>query len=233
MRFSTPLVPGRLIRRYQRFLADVRLDDGSLVTAHCPNPGSMKGCMREEGRVLLSESDNPARKLAYTWELARIGRHWVCVNTMRPNQVVGEALARGGFPEFSGYPEVRAEAPMGENRRVDFLLGDGDRRFFVEVKSVTLAVGRRALFPDSVTKRGSAHLGELAAQVRAGHRAAMLYLVGRGDCDEAGPAVEIDPAYASHLGAAAAAGVETIAYRAKVLRSGITVGERIPFHVRW
>jgi sugar fermentation stimulation protein A len=231
VRFDRPLLPGRLLRRYKRFLADVLLDDGATVTAHCANPGSMMGLLRDRARVLLSESDSPTRKLRHTWELVRVGRTWAGINTMLTNRVVGDALRRGRIPELAGYPEIRAEAPMGERRRVDFLLGDGDRRCWVEVKNVTLAEGSQALFPDAVTERGRAHLVELAERVREGDRAAMLYLVNRGDCDRAGPAEAIDPAYAEALREAVAAGVETLAYRARAGRGGIRVERRIPFRV--
>ena len=229
MRFPGPLVPGRLVRRRKRFLADVRLLDGSLVTAHCPNPGSMKGSSKVGGRVLLTESDDEKRKLRYTWELARMGRVWVGVNTMRTNHVVGEALRGGRVPELEGYEEIRAEAPMGERRRVDVLLRSGEDLCYVEVKNVTFALDRTALFPDSVTARGSAHLVELAALAREGHRAVMFYLVNRSDCDRAGPARTIDPVYAGNLEAAVGAGVETLAYRARVGVNGIRLGDRVPF----
>jgi sugar fermentation stimulation protein A len=229
MKFPAPLVPGRLVRRYKRFLADIRLDDGTVVTAHCPNPGSMRSCLRPGGRVLLLENDDPARKLRYTWELARAGRIWVGVNTMRANRIVEEALRRRRIQELRGYDEIRPEAPMGERRRVDFLLGrDGDL-CYVEVKNVTLAEGSVARFPDSVTARGAAHLDELAARVTEGHRAVMLYLVNRSDCDRAGPARAIDPNYAARLEAAVEAGVGTIACRARAGRGGIRMVDRIPF----
>ncbi len=231
MKFPSPLVPGRLVRRYQRFLADVRLSGGAQVTAHCPNPGRMQGILRPGGRVLLSRSDNPRRRLAYTFELARVGRIWVGVNTLRTNRVVEEALRRRRIPELAAWPEIRPEAPLGECRRVDFLLRDGDRLCYVEVKNVTLAEGGTALFPDAVTARGRAHLRELAERVREGHRAVMLYLVNRGDCHRAGPARRIDPAYAEALERALEAGVTALAYRAKVGRSGITLAGRIPFEV--
>jgi sugar fermentation stimulation protein A len=231
MKFDAPLLPGRLIRRYKRFLADVRLDDDTVVTAHCPNPGTMKGCHRPGGRVLLSESDNPKRKLAYTWELARMGRIWVGVNTLRTNRVVGEALARRRIPEVADYPEIRAEVAMGDRRRVDFLLRDEDRLCYLEVKNVSLAVDGVARFPDAVTARGTAHLLELSERVREGHRAVMLYMVNRGDCDRAGPARDIDPVYAENLEAAVAVGVTTLAYRARVGKNGITLADRIPFEV--
>jgi sugar fermentation stimulation protein A len=219
-----------LIRRYKRFLADVRLEDGSVVTAHCPNPGSMKGCLVEDGEVLLSTSDDPNRKLKYTWELARINRTWVGLNTLRTNKVVEEALRKGKIPELAQYNLIRPETKMGENRRVDFLLSNDAGHAFVEVKNVTLTDGKKtALFPDSVTKRGSAHLQELSDRIREGHRAVMLYLVNRSDCDRCGPAGEIDPDYAENLRRAVMTGVETIAYRARVGQRGITVADRIPF----
>jgi len=231
MRFPTPLIPGRLLRRYKRFLADVRLDDGEVVTAHCPNPGSMKGVLRIGGRVLLSDSDNPARKLRYTWELARLGRIWAGVNTMRTNRVVEDALRRDRIPELTGYEEIRPEAPMGERRRVDFLLSTGEDLCYVEVKNVSLAEGTTALFPDSVTARGTAHLVELTALAEQGRRAVMLYLVNRADCDRAGPARAIDPTYAEHLDIAVKAGVETLAYRARSGRRGIRIEKRLPFEL--
>lgn len=229
MRFDPPLVPGRLLRRYKRFLADVEFDDGSVVTAHCPNPGSMRSLLRDGARVLLSDSMNPKRKLRYTWEMVRVGSRWAGVNTMRTNHIVHEALRRGRVEELSEYGAIRPEAPMGERRRVDFLLSEGDRLCYVEVKNVTLAEGTVALFPDSVTLRGRAHLEELEKMVEAGHRAVMLYLVNRPDCDRCGPAEEIDPEYAKTLREVAARGVETIAYRAKVGRREIRLADRVPF----
>lgn len=229
MRFPTPLLPGRLLRRYQRFLADVRLDTGEIVTAHCANPGSMKGLLREGARVLLSVSDDPKRKLRHSWELVRVGRHWACVNTAQPNRIVAEALAKGRIPELAGYDTIRPEAPMGERRRVDFLLSGAEGRCWVEVKNVTLADGSVARFPDSVTARGTAHLEELMERKRAGDRAAMLYVVNRGDCDRCGPAADIDPVYAGTLARAVAAGVETLAYRTRVGPAGVTLSHRVPF----
>jgi sugar fermentation stimulation protein A len=229
MRFPSPLLPGRLVRRYQRFLADVRLDDGSTVTAHCPNPGSMMGLLRRDARVLLTESDAPARRLRHTWELVRVGRTWAGINTMRTNRVVEEALRRRRLAELRGYAGIRPEAPLGERRRADFLLTGDGRRCWVEVKNVTLAEGATALFPDAVTERGTAHLRELLARVREGDRAVMLYLVNRGDCERAGPAEAIDPVYAETLREAVAGGVEAIAYRARAGRRGIRIERRIPF----
>jgi sugar fermentation stimulation protein A len=231
MRFDPPLVKGRLLRRYRRFLADVELADGRIVTAHCANPGSMKSLLTERAAVWLSSSDNPKRKLAYTWELVRVGRHYASVNTLRTNSIVGEALAAGRIPEFAGYERIRPEAPMGERRRVDFLLSRPGEVCYLEVKNVTLAEGTTALFPDSVTERGRAHLEELARRKRSGDRAAMIYVVNRGDCDRAGPACAIDPAYAETLVRVHAEGVEAIAYRTKVGPSGISISHRVPFLV--
>ena len=231
MRFAAPLVPGRLLRRYKRFLADVLLDDGSEVTAHCPNPGSMMGLLRPRARVLLSESDAPHRKLRYSWELVRVGRTWAGINTMRTNRVVEDALRRRRIPELAGWSEIRAEAPLGECRRVDFLLREDGRPCWVEVKNVTLADGNVARFPDAVTARGTAHLVELTGRVREGDRAVMLYLVNRGDCSWAGPAADIDPVYADTLREALDAGVEALAYRARAGRSGNRVEQRIPFRL--
>jgi len=229
MKFEPPLLGGRLVRRYKRFLADVVLDDGRELTVHCPNPGSMKSLVRDGARVYVSDSENLARKLRYTWELVRVGRHWAGVNTMRTNAVVGEALRKRRVPELTEYGTIRAEAPMGERRRVDFLLTEGDRRCFVEVKNVSLAEDGVARFPDSVTSRGRAHLVELRREVAEGNRGVMLYLVNRGDCATAGPADAIDPAYGETLREVVAAGVETLAYRAKVGKREIRLAERIPF----
>ena len=195
MRFDKPLLPGTLIRRYKRFLADVRLDDGRVVTALCPNTGSMKTCVLPGNAVLLSEHDVPTRKYRYTWEMIRTGRTWVGINTGNPNRVVHEAILAGRVPELAGYDEALREVPFGlENSRVDILLRKGDRHCYVEVKNVTLAAGGGvAAFPDSVTERGTKHLRELAAMVRRGHRGVIFYFLGRADCARVRPADEIDP----------------------------------------
>ncbi len=233
MRFEKPLLPGTLIRRYKRFLADVRLDDGRMVTALCPNTGSMATCVLPGNAVLLSEHDVPTRKYRYTWEMIRAGRTWVGINTGNPNRVVHEAIVAGRVPELSGYDEALREVPFGlENSRVDILLRKGDRLCYVEVKNVTLAAGgRMAAFPDSVTERGAKHLRELAAMVRRGHRAVIFYFLGRADCARVRPADEIDPEYGLTLRRALAAGVEALAYRAVIRPHGITLGAAVPFEV--
>lgn len=230
MRFPAPLVEGRLLLRHKRFLAEVRLEDGRWVTAHCPNPGSMRGCMGEGARVLVSRQDSPGRRLGWTWELVRVGRSWVGIHTGRANAVVGEALREGRVPELAGYSRVRGEVPYGaEGSRADFLM-EGRRlpRAWVEVKNVTLAEGRRALFPDSVTERGTRHLRELARRVRAGERGVLVFLVARGDCREVAPADAIDPLYGRTLREAAAAGVEVLAWRARVSPRGIRLARPLP-----
>jgi sugar fermentation stimulation protein A len=233
MRFSRPLVPGTLIRRYQRFLADVRLEDGFLVTAVCPNTGSMRSCSEAGRPVLLSESDSPSRKYRLTWEMIRMGRSWVGIHTGHPNRVVHEAILAGRVPELAGYTEVRREVPFGrENSRVDLLLRKEDGRCYVEVKNVTQAVGGGvAAFPDAVTERGRKHLRELAAMARRGHRAVIFFFLGRSDCRRVRPADEIVPAYGLALRKAVAAGVEPLAYRAVIRPAGITLGGRVPFEI--
>lgn len=233
MRFETPLVPGTLIRRYKRFLADVCLEDGSVVTVLCPNTGSMRSCDLTGAPVLLSCHDSPTRKYSFTWEMIRIGRCWVGVNTGNPNAVVHEAIVCGKVPELSGYEEARREVRFGrENSRVDILLRKGDLLCYVEVKNVTLHVGDGvAAFPDAVSERGAKHLRELGAMARAGHRAVMFYFLGRSDCDRVRPADEIDPGYGAELRRAARAGVEMLAYRAVVRPHGITLGRPVPFEI--
>ncbi|MDP6354690.1 MAG: DNA/RNA nuclease SfsA [Planctomycetota bacterium] len=232
MRFSSPLIPGRLIKRYKRFLSDIELENGEVVTAHCANPGSMLGCNACGAEVLLSRSDNPKRKLQYSWELVKVGRSWVCINTALPNAIVREAIENEKIPELSGYDSLKPEVKYGENSRVDLLLTFGGQLCYVEIKSVTLASGRVAQFPDSVTSRGTKHLNELARMVEDGHRAVMFFLVNRGDCNCAEPAAHIDPVYAKTLAAAADAGVEIVAYRSKVRKAGISVKDKIPFRLK-
>jgi sugar fermentation stimulation protein A len=213
MRFETPLVPARLIRRYKRFLADCRLEDGREVTAHCANPGSMAGLAEPGTRIWLEPNDDPKRKLNFGWRLVdHENGHFTGVDTSVPNRALRAALVAGMVPGLDGYDRVRPEVRYGAGSRVDFLLTGGGRDIYLEVKSVTL--NRRpglAEFPDSVTARGTRHLGELAAMAGAGHRAVMLYLVQRSDCHRFTLANDIDPAYAAAYGQARAAGVEVLA----------------------
>ena len=218
----------RLVRRYKRFLADVRMESGELLTVHCPNSGSMLGCDVPGSEVLISESPNKKRELSHTWELVRVGRSWVCINTMMPNLVVEEAVGAGRVEELAGYRSIRREVPYGRNSRIDLRLEDPGV-CYVEVKNVTLARGGVALFPDAVTARGAKHLAELRSVVRDGQRAVMFFLVNRGDCHSMEAAADIDPNYAAELARAVAGGVEVMAWRARVGVGGIRVAGRIPF----
>ncbi|MBT4710385.1 MAG: DNA/RNA nuclease SfsA [Alphaproteobacteria bacterium] len=214
MQQPNPLIRGTLVRRYKRFLADVALDSGGEMTVHCPNPGAMLGLTEPGIEVWLSKSDNPKRKLSHTWELAHVDGGLTGVNTMVANRIGEEAIGGGVVPELDGYANLRREVKYGKNSRVDLLLQGDDRPdCYVEIKNVHLMrEAGLAEFPDSVTARGTKHLGELAAMVKAGHRAVMLYVVQRGDCDRFALAADIDPAYASAFADAKAQGVEAIAY---------------------
>jgi sugar fermentation stimulation protein A len=232
VRFDSQLTEGRLVRRYKRFLADIELADGEVVVSHCPNPGSMKTCAPDRARVWISKSDNPKRKLAYTWELVESAGAMVCVNTARANDIVAEAIDAGAISELTGYDTLRREVKYGENSRVDIVLERESERCFVEVKSVTLSFGDRvSAFPDSVTKRGTKHLEELIRVVEAGDRAVMLFCCNRDDTSVVRPADEIDPVYGDTLRKAKAAGVELIAYRCDVSPTGIEVRERVPIEL--
>jgi sugar fermentation stimulation protein A len=215
---------GVLVRRYQRFFADVRTEAGETLTAHCPNPGSMRGLLREGAAVRCSLAASRARRLRHTLEMIRVGRTWVGVHTHLANGFAARLLGAGALPALAGYTSVRREVAVADGSRLDFRLEGhpGDPRpAYVEVKSVTLAEGACARFPDSVTARGLRHAECLAALHRAGARAALLFVVQRADCDRVEPADDIDPAYGSALRAAARAGVEVLAVRARVGPTGI------------
>ncbi len=215
VKFPT-LLKATLIKRYKRFLADVRLEDGRTVTAHCPNSGSMMGCKKPGSPVYLSYRPSPRRKLAYTWEILKVGRCWVGINTGNPNQIIAEAIAEGRIPELEGYGTLKREVPYGNRSRIDILLSEEDRKCYVEVKNVTLAYRGVAYFPDAVTTRGTKHLRELEQVVRQGHRGVMLFLVHRSDGKLFRPADFIDPEYGETLRQASENGVEVLVYGAKV-----------------
>lgn len=227
MKLPQPLIEGVLVRRYQRFLADVRLADGTLVTAHTPNTGSMKQCAVPGHRVLLSRSSNPLRKLAYTLELVQVEGYWVDTHTQRSNRVVEEALREGQIAELQGY-QVRREYPFG-NSRMDFLLEKDGEKVLLEVKNVTLCcTPQQACFPDAVTLRGQKHLNELRAALSQGYRAVIFYLVQRGEATAFAPADAIDPVYGKRLREVCAAGVEALAYRTRVSPEETCLAARIP-----
>ncbi len=226
MRFETPLVPARLIRRYKRFLADCRLEDGREVTAHCANPGSMMGLAEPEQKIWLEPNDDPKKKLKYGWRLVdHENGHFTGVDTSVPNKALRAALLAREIPELAAYETNRPEVKYGENSRIDFLLTQpGLPDAYVEVKSVTLSrQPGLAEFPDSVTARGTKHLGELSAMAAQGHRAIMLYLVQRTDCDRFALAADIDPAYADAFKTAQAQGVERLAIGTRISSEGVWV----------
>jgi sugar fermentation stimulation protein A len=238
MIFRAKLVPGRLIRRYKRFLADVQLAD-RVVTAACPNTGALLGCCEPGSRVWLSESDRETRKYRHTWEIVEVGKVMVGINTGLPNALVAEAIGAGAIAELAGYAHVRREVAFGEERsRIDLVLEHPRKKpCYVEVKNVTsigAAAGSRAkpggvaFFPDCVSTRGTKHLRELMRLKAAGLRPVQLYCVQRGDVREVRPADGIDPDYGRTLREAVAAGVEVLAYRAKVTPGEIALEDRIP-----
>jgi sugar fermentation stimulation protein A len=233
MRFPQPLTPGVLVTRYKRFFADVVLDDGRAVTAHCANPGAMLGLNIPGQRVWLSPSDNPKRSLAWTLEIvedASSGTPAMAgVNTHTPNKLVAEALAAGAIPELAGYASVRREVKYGEASRIDFLLTGPDRAAcWLEVKNCHLRrVGALAEFPDCVAARSAKHLRELAAMKALGDRAVVLFTVQREDCDAFSACRDIDPKFAAALDEAAEAGVEVLIYACAMTTDEIRIGRRI------
>lgn len=224
-----PLIPGRILKRYKRFLADVELDDGRTVAAHCPNTGSMTGCWAPGARVEVSYSDNPRRKLAWTLERVDMGGGWIGVHTGRVNDIVAEAITAGRIPALGGYAGLRREvrfAPPGQApSRIDLCLTDPGRpRAWVEIKNATLLDGPAVRFPDAVTARGRKHLDSLERAVRDGDRGIVLFAVNRPEGEWFGPDAERDPAYAERLAQVAAAGVEVLAVRLMHGRQSIETG---------
>jgi sugar fermentation stimulation protein A len=232
MRFVSPLLQARLIRRYKRFLADVELPDGAMTTVHCPNPGAMLGLDRPGSEIWLSAAANPLRKLRYTWELVRTETGLVGINTGHPNRLAEEAIAAGRIAPLTGYARQRREIKYGLASRIDLLLEADDRPpCYVEVKNVHLRRATAAEFPDCVTARGAKHLVELAAMVAAGHRAVMLYLVQRADCDRFRIAADIDPTYARELARSMKAGVEALCHACRITTTSIEVAEPLPLDI--
>ena len=233
MRFQTPLVPGTLLRRYKRFFADVRLDDGREVTAHCPNTGPMTSICDPGSRVWLEPNDDPKKKLKFGWRLLQDGEHFVGGDTSLPNRIVKEALTGPGIEGLDGYDEILPEQKYGANSRIDFLLRGKDRPdAYVEVKSVTLCrAAGLAEFPDTVTTRGRKHLEDLTEMAGMGHRAVMLYLVQRTDCHRVTLAEDYDPAYVAAFKAAKKAGLEVIALGCQITPDGIVAGDVLEFGI--
>lgn len=232
IRFSTPLVEGKLIKRYKRFFADVELLDGQVVTSHCPNTGSMRTCGSPGDRVFLLKNDDPKRKLKYTWEYTEATGGFIGVNTQRPNRIVEDAISEGLVEELKGYSAIKREAKYGENSKIDLLLTHEQRPpCYVEIKNVTLIEGAQLLFPDAVTTRGQKHLKELMEVKSQGCRAVMFFLINRPDGQEFAPATAIDPHYSELLQEASESGVEIITYRTDSRLEGMALGQKVPHHI--
>ncbi|MCB9557093.1 MAG: DNA/RNA nuclease SfsA [Deltaproteobacteria bacterium] len=228
MRYDPPLLSGRLQRRYQRFFVDVRLDDGRQIVAHTNNTGRMTGCLVPQSRVFVAEHNNPKRKLRYSLEIASAGRSYVCVNTTVANRLVADAVNGRRLKMFDDFDTVRREVGYGERSRVDLLLSSpDDQRCYVEVKSVTLAERGIALFPDAPSERARRHAEELARVVSERQRAAMVFVIQRGDCRAFAPADAIDPAYGAALRQAQARGVELYALSSVVRRHGVRLRSQL------
>ncbi len=229
MRFSSPLIPGRFLRRKQRFLAEIELTDGSLVWAHVPNTGALRGCALPGQEVLLTQDGRPGRKTQYTWRFVRGPEGWICIDTLAPNRLVADALAGPGLPGIPKPLKVRPEVSLPEGSRLDFVLELGGRLAFLEVKSVTWVEEGVALFPDGVTARGRRHLQDLAALVRQGHLAWQVFVVQREDARVLRPAAQLDPAYARELALAAQHGVNILAIQENVAPPEINLASTLPF----
>ncbi|GAB4539980.1 MAG: DNA/RNA nuclease SfsA [Parvularculaceae bacterium] len=220
MDLPQPLIEGRLRRRYKRFFAEIELDSGEVITAHCPNPGSMLGVLVEGGRVWASRHDDPKRKLKYSWQLAEVEGALVAINTQNPNSIVEEAIRARRMPLFEGYADLRREVKYGAASRIDLLLEDAERPpCYLEIKNVHLSrEAGLAEFPDSVTARGAKHLEELGEMARSGVRAVMLFVVQRSDCNRFCLAADLDPGYAAAFAAAQAAGVEAYCWDCEITK---------------
>lgn len=227
MLFPTPLIRGRLMKRYKRFLADIDLEGHGLITAHCPNSGAIQGLTDTGIPVWVSVSDNPSRKLPFTWEMAEVEGTYVGVNTSHPNDLVEEAIRSGLIPELQGYPSLKREVKYGKNSRIDILLSAP--LTYVEVKNVHWRRGTRAIFPSSVTTRGTKHMQELANMVGQGHQAYVVYVVQRNDCESFGFADDIDPAYGAEARKAFEKGVIPLVYACDVTPKGITLTHSLHF----
>ncbi len=230
MIFETTLIKGKLIKRYKRFLADVELEDGSITTAHCPNSGAMQGLTEPETPVWLSKSNNPNRKLPYTWEMAEANGTFVGMNTSNPNDLVEEAIKNNVIKELESFQNLRREVSYGKNSRIDILLEHADQSLsYIEVKNVHLKRGDTAAFPSSVTTRGSKHMRELSEMVQQGHNAFVIFVVQRNDCHSFEIAKDIDPTYDQEVKKAMQTGVHFLVYACEVTPKAITITHQIKF----
>lgn len=230
MVFREELIHGRLIKRYKRFLADVKLDNGEIVTAHCTNSGSMKSCLEEDAEVYLSPVNDPKRKTKFTWEMIKINGDWVGINTGNPNKLAFQAISNNEIEKLKGYTEVKREVKFGDSR-FDVMAKNEKETCFIEVKNVTLKEGDYALFPDAVTTRGKKHLETLIKVKEEGMRAVMLYIIQRMDVNVFAPAFDIDPEYSKTLQRAVKKGVEVIPVQAKVTPQKIELIKELPFKI--
>lgn len=230
-----PLIPGILIRRYKRFLADIQLANGEIIVAHCPNTGPMTGVCTPGSRVYVSPSNNPKRKLLYTWEMIEVEDTlptWVGINTNLPNRIIKSALQQGSIPQIdSGHQKLRTEVPYGQNKqsRIDILLADAESKTtYIEIKNTTLAEGTVALFPDTVTTRGQKHLRELTV-LSSTAKTIMIYFISRSDCRTFAPSDRCDPQYGKLLRKAVAAGVEILPLRFEITPKAVYYLDKASF----
>lgn len=231
MFFQPQLQTGTLRKRYKRFLADIELDDGSLLTVHCPNTGSMRSCSTPGSRAAFSDSGNPKRKYRHTLEMVEDNNTWVGVNTSRTNTLVAEAIRNGEITEFTNVSYLRQEVKVSAKSRLDIVVESDEGKTFIEVKNCSLAADRVAMFPDAVTARGTKHLEELLQLAESGERACIFFLVQRMDADAFRPALEIDPLYSETFKRVTAGGVLALAYQAHVSPEAIELRRRLPIHL--
>lgn len=230
MRFEQTLIPGILLKRYKRFLADIQIKSGEIVTAHCTNSGSMKSCLEANAPVYISPAKNPSRKTKFTWEMIYINDNWIGINTMIPNVIAYESIVQEKIKKISGYRKVVREVKFGDSR-FDLFAEKENEKCFIEVKNVTLKEGRFARFPDAITTRGKKHLETLIEVRKNGIRAVMLYIIQRSDVEIFGPAWNIDPDYSQSLLKASQNGVEIITLRVKVSPTKIIIDKELPINL--
>ena len=231
--FQSPLIKGKLINRYKRFFADVELENGDIVTAHCPNTGSMKTCRDEGATVYLLHNPSPTRKLAYTWELTETYGGFILINTHRPNKIVEDAILNNEIAELKGYADLRKEVKYGEKSRIDLLLENhpSSPDCYVEIKNVTLKDGDTAIFPDSKTERGTKHLMELEKMAANGFRAVIFFLVNRPDVSSFDVAREIDTVYCATFDKVIHNDVEVLVYQTRITTSEISINKSLPLPI--
>lgn len=229
MHFTPPLIPGRLLKRYNRFLADIALDTGETITAHCANPGALLGGTTPDLRVWVSHCPSPSRKLSYSWHIVEMDGTYVGVDTSLPNKLAEEAILEGKIPELGGYSALKREVKYGQNSRIDLLLTSPDKPLcYVEVKNVHFKRKEAAEFPDCPTVRGAKHLQELESVATQGARAVMLYIIQRNDCSHLQFAADLDPVYAASAAHAFTHGVEALAYDCAITPEGVRIEKRLP-----